>query len=174
MRCSMVPLVRWSSNQVLSSYNLPMFIVAVISDHPRMERYLSNWQIHPWPSLSIKSEVVDHWSSWLKPSPLEHAAVHIFICDLLIFSSWMKDYLGLPSVKKQGCLIEKENLFPPFAVKCSHVVNHFKKQWSGTLLVVQKLRLHAPSAGGLGSIPGWGTGGTKIPHDWSKAWWRRR
>ena len=111
---------------------------------------------------------MDHWSSWLNPSPLEHAAVHIFICDLIIFSSWMKDYLGLPSVKKQGCLTEKENLFPPFAVKCWHVVNHFKKGWSGTSLAVQKLRLHAPNAGGLGLIPGWGSGGTKIPHEWSK------
>ena len=158
---------------MLSSYNLPMFALAVISDHPRMEKCLSIWRIHPWSSLSIKSEVMDHWSSWLNPSPLEHAAVHNFICDLLIFSSWMKDYLGLPSVKKQGCLTEKENLFPPFAVKCWHVVNHFKKGWSGTSLVVQKLRLHAPNTGGLGLIPGWGYGGTKIPHEWSKTGWRR-
>ena len=27
----------------------------------------------------------------------------------------------------------------------------------GTSLVVQWIRLHAPNAGGLGSIPGWGT-----------------
>ena len=32
---------------------------------------------------------------------------------------------------------------------------------SGTTLVVQWLRLHAPNAGDTGSIPGWGT---KIPH----------
>ena len=31
----------------------------------------------------------------------------------------------------------------------------------GTALVVQWLRLHAPNAGGLGSVPGWGT---KIPY----------
>ena len=33
--------------------------------------------------------------------------------------------------------------------------------WIGTSLVVQRLRLHASNAGGVGSIPGWGT---KIPH----------
>ena len=32
-----------------------------------------------------------------------------------------------------------------------------KSLWSGTSLVVQWLRLHAPNAGGLGSIPGQGT-----------------
>ena len=32
---------------------------------------------------------------------------------------------------------------------------------TGTSLVVQWLRLHASNAGGMGSIPGWGT---KIPH----------
>ena len=31
----------------------------------------------------------------------------------------------------------------------------------GTPLVFQWLRLHAPNARGMGSIPGWGT---KIPH----------
>ena len=35
----------------------------------------------------------------------------------------------------------------------------------GTSLVVQWLRLCAPNAGGLGSIPG---GGTKIPHTTTK------
>ena len=33
---------------------------------------------------------------------------------------------------------------------------NFKKNW-GTSLVVQWVRLCAPHAGGLGSIPGWGT-----------------
>ena len=32
---------------------------------------------------------------------------------------------------------------------------------SGTSLAVQWLRRHAPNAGGMGLIPGWGT---KIPH----------
>ena len=32
-----------------------------------------------------------------------------------------------------------------------------KKIVQGTSLVVQWLRLHTPSAGGVGSIPGWGT-----------------
>ena len=35
------------------------------------------------------------------------------------------------------------------------------KEWGGTSLVVQWLRLCAPHAGRMGSIPGWGT---KIPH----------
>ena len=95
-----------------------------------MERCLPIWCTCPWPSLSTELEAVGHRSSWLKPSPLEHATVHIFICDLLIFSSpWTKD-LGLPSVKKQSCLIEKENLLPHCGVKCCHVVNRSKKGWS--------------------------------------------
>ena len=36
-----------------------------------------------------------------------------------------------------------------------------KKRVDGTSLAVQWLRLHAPTAGGVGSIPGWGT---KILH----------
>ena len=36
-----------------------------------------------------------------------------------------------------------------------------EKQDIGTTLAVQWLRLHAPTAGGMGSIPGWGT---KVPH----------
>ena len=35
------------------------------------------------------------------------------------------------------------------------------KSVGGTSLAVQWLRLRAPSAGGMGLIPGWGT---KIPH----------
>ena len=35
------------------------------------------------------------------------------------------------------------------------------RDFRGTSLVVQWLRLHAPNTGGLGSIPGQGT---KIPH----------
>ena len=45
----------------------------------------------------------------------------------------------------------------------------------GTSLVVQWLRLCAPNAGGLGSIPGWGTRShmqLKIPHATSKTWCR--
>ena len=38
---------------------------------------------------------------------------------------------------------------------------NLKHRCPGTSLVVQWLRLHASSAGGAGSIPGWGT---KIPH----------
>ena len=37
----------------------------------------------------------------------------------------------------------------------------FKNSCEGTSLVVQWLWLHAANAGGVGSIPGWGT---KIPH----------
>ena len=36
-----------------------------------------------------------------------------------------------------------------------------KKKCNGTSLLVQWLRLHAPTAGGIDSIPGWGT---KILH----------
>ena len=44
----------------------------------------------------------------------------------------------------------------------SNINNYIKHKWSkytnwGTSLVVQWLRLHAPNAGGLGSIPGQGT-----------------
>ena len=43
-------------------------------------------------------------------------------------------------------------------------VKHLKLSW-WTSLVVQRLTLYAPSAGVMGSVPGWGT---KIPHDsWS-------
>ena len=45
-------------------------------------------------------------------------------------------------------------LFPP-----AHII--FKNRRGGTSLMVQWLQLHAPNAGGMGSIPGWGT---KIPH----------
>ena len=43
------------------------------------------------------------------------------------------------------------------------------KKYSGTSQVVRRLRLHAPNAGGLGSIPGQGTKShmlqlKKIPH----------
>ena len=36
------------------------------------------------------------------------------------------------------------------------------KLYMGTSLVVQWLRCHTSTAGGMGLIPGWGT---KIPHD---------
>ena len=36
-----------------------------------------------------------------------------------------------------------------------------EKKNQGTFLVVQRLRLHTPSAGGMGSVPG---RATKIPH----------
>ena len=38
-----------------------------------------------------------------------------------------------------------------------HQSCRIKDQHTGTLLVVQRLRLHAPNAGGLGSILGQGT-----------------
>ena len=49
------------------------------------------------------------------------------------------------------------------------------KDLGGTFLVVQWVRLHAPNAGGLGSIPGLGTRShmhatTKIPHAPTKTW----
>ena len=44
--------------------------------------------------------------------------------------------------------------FPP-----AHIT--FKNRRGGTSLMVQWLQLRAPNAGGMGSIPGWGT---KIPH----------
>lgn len=106
--------------------NLPVF---VISDCPRMQRCLPIWCTRPWPSLSTELEAVSHPSSWLKPSPTGTWYCSYF-CDLLIFPSpWTKD-LGLPSVKKQSCLIEKENLLPRRGVKCCHVVNCSKKGWS--------------------------------------------
>ena len=38
-----------------------------------------------------------------------------------------------------------------------HTIHLFKVYYSGASLVGQWLRLYAPNAGGLGSIPGWGT-----------------
>ena len=35
--------------------------------------------------------------------------------------------------------------------------NYVKSYTPGTSLAVQRLRLYAPSAGGMGSTPGWGT-----------------
>ena len=43
-----------------------------------------------------------------------------------------------------------------------------KQKWWGTSLVVQWLRLHAPNAGCLGSIPGQGT---KIPYATTKTFY---
>ena len=45
-----------------------------------------------------------------------------------------------------------------------------KQKWWGTSLVVQWLRLHAPNAGCLGSIPGQGT---KIPYATTKTWYNK-
>ena len=42
-------------------------------------------------------------------------------------------------------------------------VSLFKTHRVGTSVVVQWLRLHAPNAGGLGSIPGRGTGSQLDP-----------
>ena len=44
-------------------------------------------------------------------------------------------------------------------------IRHIKNKIGGTSLVVQWLRLHAPTAGGLCFIPG---RGTKIPHTATK------
>ena len=49
----------------------------------------------------------------------------------------------------------------PVHIQIYYNIAHLKKQNSGTSLVVQRLRLSAPTAGGVGSISGWGT---KIPH----------
>jgi len=42
------------------------------------------------------------------------------------------------------------------------IEKNFNNEARGPSLVVQWLRLHMSTAGGTGSIPGWGT---KIPHD---------
>ena len=47
------------------------------------------------------------------------------------------------------------------AIQRYHVICDKKKRASGVSQVVQWLRLHASTAGGMGSIPGLGT---KIPH----------
>ena len=64
----------------------------------------------------------------------------------------LRGYLISPSL---SLLIYKMG----FSLSTCEVVLRIKQE--GTSLVVQWLRLHAPSAGSLGSIPGWGT---KISH----------
>ena len=46
-----------------------------------------------------------------------------------------------------------------------------QKLFLGTSLAVHWLRLHASTAGGMGSIPGWGT---KIPHATRKTWPKKK
>ena len=61
-------------------------------------------------------------------------------------------YLRYPVVHKQN-FIAREAMGTFICEK--------KKKNPGTFLVVQRLRLHTPSAGGMGSVPG---RATKIPH----------
>ena len=46
------------------------------------------------------------------------------------------------------------------ASKQTHILEQVKKEWAGTSLAIQWLRLCVSTAGGTGSIPG---RGTKIP-----------
>ena len=53
-----------------------------------------------------------------------------------------------------GCFVEQmQNLHP--------WVSSAQEGMPGSSLVVQWIRLEAPTSGGVGSVPGWGT---KIPH----------
>ena len=74
----------------------------------------------------------------------------IFISSFLTKSEFMKDltnYLMFSYVDARHVL---------FVYKAKSML--FKKRgWGGTSLVVQWLRLHGPSTGGLGLIPGPGT-----------------
>ena len=63
--------------------------------------------------------------------------------------------LNIEPVKYMGWKGRNKLLF------ADDMIVHRKYKRIGTSLVVQWLRLHTSTAGGVGSIPGWGT---KIPH----------
>ena len=71
-------------------------------------------------------------------------------------------------VQNKGCKVVLAHLW-------SNTITALKEQETGTSLVVQWLRLHAPNAGGPGSIPGQGTRShmhatTKSLHAATKTW----
>ena len=69
----------------------------------------------------------------------------------------VKRDLCLGSLDPNSCL-KKDHCFYPGTVCFKRSKKYILKDSSRTSLVVQWVRLHAPNAGGLGSIPGQGTG----------------
>ena len=71
-------------------------------------------------------------------------------------------------------LIFEQHRFEQCGFTQTHIF-FFNKYTGGTFAVVQRLRLHAPNAGGPGSIPGQGTRSymlqLKILYAASKIWW---